>query len=158
MTGSVANKAFLLLKDGRVDVEDPTFNKMRATVITNDEKGNVKDHDVMVWRDGHWSCTCDNFSYSKSEVVNYWGDETRAKPECKHSLAVKMSPEYKHWIRMIVVPTNDGFALRTVEMAEEIRVKSLEDKINVKELLPKVKTILPVRGKTRISFNDIFGD
>jgi len=155
MNDSVTTKAYKLLKEGRVDVDDPTFAKLRASVITMKD-GTANEHDVIVWRDGHWTCTCENFVYSKSENVNYWGDETRAKPECKHALSVKLSPDYKEWIRMIVVPTNKGFALLSNESIEEIHVKSLEEAFSVKKFLPKVKTFQLDRGKRRISFGDIF--
>lgn len=158
MAGSIASKAYNLLKNGNVDIDDPSFSKMHATVVTMTDGGTVNDYHVNVWRDGHWSCTCENFLYSKSEIVNYWEEGTRAKPECKHCLAVKLSPEYKEWIRMIVVPTNDGMALRAVELSVDIHVKSIEDPFDVKKLLPKVKTMPFLKGKTRVSFNDIFGD
>ena len=152
---SVTEKASRLLNEGRVHVENPTFSKLKATVVTKGSDG-VNEHDVIIWKDGHFTCTCTNFIYSKSESVDLWGEQARVKPECKHALAIKLTPEYKTWIRMIVVPTNDGFALRSVEFIEDIDVKSLDDEFSIKKLLPKVKKLPLPRGKRRISFDDVF--
>ena len=153
---SVAAKANTLLKEGRVDVEDPTFSLLRGIVITTKEN-ETREHDILIWRDGHFTCTCTNFIYSKADSLNLWGEETRVKPECSHVLAVKMTREYRAWIRMIVVPTDEGFALRSVELIDDIEVKSLYDTVNVKKLFPKVKLPSLNRKKRRFSIDDVFG-
>jgi len=166
MDGSVAEKAIKLIDGGRVLVEDVDYNKMTATVVSSeiekDESGELKrsthQHSVLVWRDGHYSCTCTNFTVTDSEHYSLWGEKVWIKPECKHALAVKLSPEYERWIRMYLVPTEDGYALRAIEGAEQIHVKSTDEKISKDRLLPKVKSFVPRVTKGKIPFDKIFGN
>jgi hypothetical protein len=155
---SVTGKARSLIKTGNVAIDDVSANEMQATVITTDETGIPKDHHVIVWRDGRFSCTCENFLYSKSESLDLWAENLRVKPECKHALAVKLDDSYKQWIRMVIVPTNEGYALRSIEAIEIITVKSLDEKISKERMLPKKAVMSPRAMRPRINFDDIFRD
>lgn len=155
---NIASKATDLLQSGSVVIDEITFGKMTGTVISVDKDGKSNPHSIMVWRDGHYTCTCQNFLYSKSEHVNLWEENVRVKPECKHALAVKFSPEYQRWIRMVIVPTNDGYSLRSIEGMEDIHVKSFDEKISKEKILPKVKVLTPRLIKKKIPFAALFGD
>ena len=166
MSDSVTVKAFTLLEKGNVLIDEITFNKITATVVAietvKDENGQKKkeshERSVMIWRDGHYSCTCTNFLYSKGEHLALWEENVRIKPECKHALAVKLTIEYENWIRMYVVPTDSGYSLKAIEEVNIVHVKSLDEKFSKDKLLPKVKSSVPrlIRGK--IPIDKIFSD
>lgn len=163
MTRSVAGKANYILEKGGVSFTLITCNEVHASVISIDKnrdtgKKEVKEHSVIIWRDGHFTCDCTNFIYSRSEKINLWDDEVRIKAECKHALAVKLHEIYKRWIRMILVPTDSGYALRSVEIPEVIDVRTKNEEISAEKLLPKVKVMPPRSFRTRpkIPFERIF--
>jgi hypothetical protein len=83
-----------------------------------------------------------------------WKDNTRVRPECKHALAVKLSDVYKSWIRMILVPVEGGYNLRSIEDIEHVHVKSLDDNIR-DNWIPKPRSI-PPKFSGKIPFDKIF--
>jgi len=159
---SVAEKASGL----KVTFESVTANELCAIVIVTDvvrEKGRrgrlvykEEEHvrDVIVHRDGNYTCTCTNFLYSKATHLNLWKDNTRTRPECKHAIAVKLTDVYKSWIRMILVPVNGGYSLRSIENIEHVHVKSLDEHLH-DDWMPKPRTIRP-KFSGKIPFDKIF--
>ncbi len=154
---SVTSKASRLVKQGNVSIDAVTFTMISGTVVTEGTDG-IHEHDVHAWRDGHYTCTCQNFMYSKSEHLGLWDEGVRVKPECKHALALKFTPEYRQWIRMVVIPTDDGYSLTSIEFPEAIHVKSLDEKIGKDRLIPKIKQIPPRLFRAKIPIDKIFGD
>ena len=160
---SVAEKAVGL----KVSIESVTANELKALVIVTEMKRGkgkrgrlvykTEDHtrDVLVFRDGNFTCTCTNSQYSKASHLNLWKDNARIKPECKHALAVKLTDVYKSWIRMILVPVDGGYSLRSIENIEHVHVKSLDERLR-DDWMPKARTIRP-RFSGKIPFDKIFG-
>jgi hypothetical protein len=161
MSDSVAAKAAGL----DVYIEKVSVNEMSATVVVKEQRkvkgkrgrlvDQVDEHtqDVIIRRDGSYTCTCKNFMYSKASHLDLWRDNTRVKPECKHALAVKLHDTYKAWIRMILVPVADGYVLRSIENVEQIHVKSMDEKFS---WMPRVKKLPPRYATNKIPFDKIF--
>jgi len=162
MSKSVAEKAAGL----KVTIESVTGNEMKAiVVVTEAKRGKGKrgrlvymtedhTHDVLVYRDGNFTCTCTNAQYAKATHLNLWKDNTRTRPECKHAIAVKLTDVYKSWIRMILVPVNGGYSLRSIENIEHVHVKSLDEHLH-DDWMPKPRTIRP-KFSGKIPFDKIF--
>jgi hypothetical protein len=139
---SVARKARSLVKDGKVEI-DAIGRYMHGFVTGNKNK----KYSVTVWRDGHYSCECEWFLYSPSVHLYLWEENVRIKPECSHALAVKLTDEYKSWIRMITMKGMDGkHVLRAVEPVEKITIKSREEK-KAKQKTKKKRIIPEIRKK-----------
>lgn len=152
MTPSIAEKARDLIQKGLVKiVDEPTFNEMNGIVVTvRDNKPHT--HRVTVFRNGNWSCDCDWFVRSKSVELDLW-ELVLSKPECKHALAVKLLPKYDEWISMKVIERNGGLYLIAVENKEEIRIKSVEEKIPQKAF--KKGRIIPTVTRRKIQISRV---
>jgi hypothetical protein len=77
--GSVSDKARFYLRQGRVEVLSKPYQHLLARVA-----GGHGIYEVEIFRDGRFSCQCENFTYDNGI-------------ECSHVLAAKMHPEYREW-------------------------------------------------------------
>ncbi len=84
---------------------------------------------------------------SPSVKISLWADDLRGQPECSHALAVKMTDDYKIWIRMVEKKDKETgewiLTSEDEEPLEKINVLSLDDdfmkKIKKKKITPIIK-------------------
>ena len=158
--GSVEKKARKLVEDGNVFFFPPSRNVMRFVVTSKNEKGEINTYNIHIWSDGHYTCTCPWFHKSSADNLDLWVDDLRARPECSHCIAGKISDDYKEWIRSVIVrDTEKGkYVLRSIEPIEQLHVLTYDENFNKKLKKTTLSPIIRVVKKKKIPLSKLTGN